>query len=31
MVIAAAFGLHAYQDDVLNAFLNTPLEWLGYV
>ena len=31
MAIAAAFGLHAYQYDVLNAFLNAPLEQLVYV
>ena len=31
MAIAAAFGLHAYQYDVLNAFLNAPLKQLVYV
>lgn len=31
MAMAAAFGLRAYQYDVLNAFLNAPLEQLVYV
>jgi hypothetical protein len=31
IAIAAAFGLQAYQYDVLNAFLNAPLEQLVYV
>jgi hypothetical protein len=31
MALAAAFGLKAYQYDVLNAFLNAPLNKLVYV
>ncbi|KAI1508887.1 cyclopentanone 1,2-monooxygenase [Pyrenophora tritici-repentis] len=31
MALTAAFGLKAYQYDVLNAFLNAPLEKLVYV
>jgi hypothetical protein len=31
MALAAAFGLKAYQYDMLNAFLNAPLDKLVYV
>ena len=31
MALAAAFGLRAYQYDVLNAFLNAPLDKLVYI